>query len=414
MSRRDFLRKYFVKFAVALTLVGIIVYTVYHAIGSSSGSLMTTPARSVTDSQILGGEAYLFRSEEVLQAAGQGIVNNLVESGSKVGRGTEVSEIWSGAAGTDVVAVQREVDRLNRAIAVLENSLVTVGEPISNALLYKNEANACFMELKRAVETGNFDNVTALEDEMLAYLCRYATLEGSEKTVLSTLEGLRAKKSALLVGNRTGVVNDLASGYFYDRSYVDGGESIFTEDALASLTPQSLDGLREQYHSRGNVENSSGKMVYAYDWYIATELSEAESYMTVGGSYRVVFPENGDLALTLVCEKLVSADGRTVAVLRANENLASFSYLREQRVEVEVGQCKGYYVPEQAMVNLSGIDGVYIFENNTVYFRRVDILYRGDGYCIVAEQGERGDDYLALNDIIITAGEDLYDGRVYK
>ena len=38
----------------------------------------------------------------------------------------------------------------------------------------------------------------------------------------------------------------------------------------------------------------------------------------------------------------------------------------------------------------------------------------GDGYYIVAEQGDRGDDYLALNDIIVTSGENLYHGKVYQ
>ena len=65
-------------------------------------------------------------------------------------------------------------------------------------------------------------------------------------------------------------------------------------------------------------------------------------------------------------------------------------------------------------MKIDGADGVYVFENSTVSFRRVEILYRGDGYYIVAEQGERGDDYLSLNDRIVTAGKNVYDGRVYQ
>ena len=66
MKRREFFKRWIAKFLVALTLVGLIVYTVFHALGGSSGSLMTTPARRVTDRQILGGEAYLFRDEVFL------------------------------------------------------------------------------------------------------------------------------------------------------------------------------------------------------------------------------------------------------------------------------------------------------------------------------------------------------------
>ena len=119
--------------------------------------------------------------------------------------------------------------------------------------------------------------------------------------------------------------------------------------------------------------------------------------------------------MNLVCMRIVSgADGRSIAILQANETPTGFSYLREQHVEIEVDFCKGYYVPEQALTEQNGEIGVFIFENSTVYFRRIEILYRGDGYVIAAEQGERGDSYLALNDIIVTSGKNMYDGRVYQ
>jgi hypothetical protein len=56
---------------------------------------------------------------------------------------------------------------------------------------------------------------------------------------------------------------------------------------------------------------------------------------------------------------------------------------------------------------------VYIFKDSTVYFRRIEVLYRGDGYCIVAEQNGR-EGYLALYDLLVTSGENLYDGRVFQ
>ena len=42
----------------------------------------------------------------------------------------------------------------------------------------------------------------------------------------------------------------------------------------------------------------------------------------------------------------------------------------------------------------------------------MEILYRGDGYCIAAEQGEAG--ALALNDLMVTFGDGLYDGKVME
>lgn len=416
MKRSEFLRLYFKKFMIALVLVGVIVYTLYHAMGKSAGSLLTTPARSITDSQILGGEAYLFRSELLLQTEQAGLVNDLVESGSKVGKDTTLTQVWSDQAGQSLAEKQRKLDRLNRVISVLENSRVSADEPLSNALLYKDAADTSFYAIKSALSTGNLDGLADLEDGMLIALCRYSSIIGQEKELDATLAELKAEKNALLIGTRTDVVNTRSSGYFYNRSYVDGGENLFTLEALESLTAERFDSLQAAFANASVSSLSVGKMVYDYDWYLAIEYeSNVSSLVAVGEEYKVTFPENNDFVMTLICERVIlSGDGRSILVLRANETPKGFDYLRAQHVEIEVGQCKGYYIPEQAMTMLDGVDGVYIFENSTVYFKRVEILYRGDGYCIVAEQGERGDDYLALNDIIITSGENLYHGKVYQ
>ena len=416
MKRREFLRLYLKKFMIALVLVGVIVYTLYHAMGKSSASLLTTPARSITDTQILGGEAYLFRSELLLQTDRAGLVNDLVESGSKVSKDAVLTQVWTDQAGEELTAKQRTLDRLNRVIAVLESSRVSADEPLSNALLYKDAADTSFHAIKSALSSGNLDGLAELEDEMLIALCRYSSLINDGARLDETLASLKAEKNALLVGAKTDVTNTYASGYFYNRSYVDGGEELFTLNALESLTAEQFDTLQTTFEHASVSALSVGKMVYDYDWYLAIEYDTSVSNLVVTGvEYRVNFPENNDLVLTLSCERVIASDdGRSILVLRANETPKDFEYLRAQHVEIEVGQCKGYYIPEQAMRSQDGVDGVYIFENSTVYFKRVEILYRGDGYYIVAEQGERGEDYLALNDIIITSGENLYHGKVYQ
>ena len=40
MTRKAFIQKYFWRFASSLALLGLIVYTVYHVFGSTSGGLM--------------------------------------------------------------------------------------------------------------------------------------------------------------------------------------------------------------------------------------------------------------------------------------------------------------------------------------------------------------------------------------
>lgn len=416
MRRSVFLRRYFGKFTVAVILVGLIVYTVFHASGAASSSLLTTPTRAVTDTQILGGEAYLFRDETVLRSDQRGLVQSLAENGSKVGKDVAIAQIWTDHPTDTLAERQRTLDRLNRTIGVLQRAVTNASEPVSNAQIYKGNADAEFLSIRRAIEMGDFSTVSTLEDEMLANLLRYQSIASDREAVNQLLKNALEERSALLGSSYVEALNTVSSGYYYDRSFVDGGEEIFTLDALETITPQSLDALNERFEATSDAGFSIGKMAYRYDWHIAVVINGAiEGLLTVGESYRTVFSENSDLTLTLVCKSIVTdADGRSIAVLQANETPKDFSYLRRQHVEIEVDSCKGYYVPEQALTVQNGEDGVFIFENSTVYFRRINILYRGDGYVIAEEQGEQGDSYLALNDIIVTSGKNMYDGRVYQ
>jgi hypothetical protein len=159
-----------------------------------------------------------------------------------------------------------------------------------------------------------------------------------------------------------------------------------------------------------------GKLVYGNRWYLAIgfEASAAELFEETT-SYDVIFPESESRSLTMRCTRCIArTDGGVIVVLASDEVPSEFDFRRVQKVRIEVGAHTGYSIPETALHTVNGVDGVYILKDSTVYFRRVEILYRGDGYCIVAEQGDRGDDYLALYDILVISGENLYDGRVYR
>jgi hypothetical protein len=79
-----------------------------------------------------------------------------------------------------------------------------------------------------------------------------------------------------------------------------------------------------------------------------------------------------------------------------------------------VSEHEGYYVPESALHTVNGQVGVYVLENSTLHFRRVKILWRGDGYCIVARAEDGTGSEIYLNDMIVTEGRKLYDGKVYE
>ena len=100
-------------------------------------------------------------------------------------------------------------------------------------------------------------------------------------------------------------------------------------------------------------------------------------------------------------------------MFEASEIPSDFAFFRTQRVEITANESEGYYVPESALQQKDGVSGVYILKDGIVRFRRIEILYFGDGYYIVSEHFERKSEYAAmkLNDLVIINDTKLYEGK---
>lgn len=416
MTRKAFLQKYASRFAVALALLGLIVYTVAHAMGFSMGNVLTTPVRRITDTQIATAEAYLFREEAVLTSDAVGLVDAQIQNGTKVGKNVTVAKVWAtDAEGEALAAAQLRLNRLNRTLRILENSQLKPGTPLSEAEKYRNEVASLYREIGAAAQKGELDSIFVLEEKLLVALNRYVSLVGETDEIAEQLRLLQAEKQTLLGGAAvTEVRSEVSSGLFYDSGYVDGFESIFTPQALEDLTADALHALAES--SPITPEGQTvGKLVYGYEWHLAIELSPAvAASFRAGRSYRFTFSQNDDATATLTLEKMVTGGDSVLAIFSCESHPNNFVFYRQQTVEITVGEREGFYIPETALVTVNGITGVYVFEESTVRFRRADLILRGDGYAIAALPGDASLTELRENDILIVSGDDLYEGKVYR
>ena len=416
MTRTGFLKKYALKFAVILAMLGLIVYTVAHAMNFNMGNVLTTPVRRITDTQITSAEAYLFRNEEVLTTPTEGLVDTLVENGTKVGKNVSVAKVWSvSQSGQELAAAQLSLSRINRSIRILEGSRLKPGTPLSEANKYRAEYLALYREISTATESGNLDRIPALEEKLLIALNRYVSLVGETDEIKAHLQELRDEKQTLIGGaSATEIKSETSSGLFYDGGYVDGFESVFTTQALQDLTPQSLGELAESDPATLTGQ-TVGKLVYGYEWHLALELSPSvAASFRAGREYRFTFPENDDATAKLTLTKLVTGTDSVLAVFVCESHPSDFLFYRKQTVEITVGESEGFYIPETALVVQNGVIGVYVFEESTVRFRRIDVIWRGEGYAIAALPGEGSLTELYENDILIVSGNDLYEGKVYR
>ena len=171
MTRKEFLKKYAMRIAVSMAMLGLIVYTVAHAMGFAMGNVLTTPVRRITDTQITSAQGYLFRNEEVLTTPTAGLVDTLVENGTKVGKNVAVANVWSTNESGDALALsQLRLERINRSIRILEGSQLKPGTPLSEANKYRAEYLSLYGEISAATEAGRLDQIPALEEKLLVAL----------------------------------------------------------------------------------------------------------------------------------------------------------------------------------------------------------------------------------------------------
>ena len=418
MNRRKRLKLNFGRLALTFLLLCLIVYTCYHALWSSSGSLLTTPARTVSETHLIGGEAWLFRDETLLTSSQKGLVNSVATSGTKVGKNSILTQVWSGDGSADTAEKQMRLDQLNRVIAVLEEGLSAEGTPLSRAEGYRDRAMETLGRMQLAIRSGDWSSLSRMETELLTELNRYGALTGDAEELKEALSRATAERDALLTGEVEELKNEVSSAYYYDMTQVDGYETMFTEEALQTLTAESFETLKQADAAEQNGF-VVGKLCYGYSWSVAVEFADScRDLLQEGAVYSVRFPENDGIVLEMTCQRLLeSAEGGTVAVLRSDVTPLDFQYLRFQKAEITVGGVEGIYIPRQSYVSQNGTDGVYVFEDSTVRFRRISVIYEGDGYLIAALQDAEPENptaYLGLNDLMITSGKKLYDGKVYS
>ena len=88
-------------------------------------------------------------------------------------------------------------------------------------------------------------------------------------------------------------------------------------------------------------------------------------------------------------------------------------------MRITLGSKTGYRVPSDAVHTVGEDTGVYILVGNMIEFRRITIIGEGEGYYVVITYERDLEDsltsqtpYLNINDLIVTSGRDLYDGKL--
>ena len=406
--------------AVVLVAIGMLAYVIHYLLGQFSTTLTTLPTQEITDYTVMSAEVYLFRDEQVVTGDASAPVYYPYRDGERVPKDATyaVSYRKEGATAEQAAALQAELDSISAQIALLEDSK-RAGSLITSLNQSQASVTQSYYRVLENIAAGNYAGAGAESQTLLSHISTYGMLMGPAKTdeMISYLKGQRQSLLDAWGGTQVKYVSTHSTNFAHG---CDGYESVFDYSRVMEMTASDFYTMTEALPV--STAGTVGKMINSHTWYAAIPMNEDNAArFTVGESYAFSFIDNDGVELSLTLERKIEGEGKKdgVLVFSCDRSPQGFAFLRNQRVQSVVEQVTGYRVPMEALREHNGEKGVYILADSCVEFRRVSIVREGSGYYIVQtyEQDAAGGSgiakYLQYGDLIITAGRDLYIGKMY-
>ena len=434
---REFkLKQPVVNTVILVLLIALFIYVAVQLTQGFSTHVSTQRTQKVTESQYVFLEGYVFKNEKMI-ASNADVVYYTAGDGEKVGVGQVYAELYTGTSlsADQKRATQKRLYELSLSISILENGLAS-GQLDPSVI--KSALSDAYYSYTNYLQNGDFSAAESAGDSLLASLIDFSAVTHGEKSARDTLEALKAERDSILSklgGKKTELISDDSFTFYHSADGFEGsGKNGEVRLNSANLTELSIDELDGRISSKpASTKGVIGKISYTAKWYFAVPMDNAshetlKKAFSVNGSLEgatipVTIQGSSEKTVNMTAEKVLEDENdpnRSYLLLSSFDTGVSAGLERDQSIKIEVESYTGYRVPTEAIHNVKGAYGeVYVLVGSTVELRRVTIILRGDGYCIVytnekdEEEGIGGAlPYLKENDMIVTSGNDLYDGKL--
>lgn len=402
------------RIAVLIIAVSVLSYTVYHVSSFFGEDISTIITGVSTETKTLSLESYIFRDEEILYSDRGGVADYLVSDGTKVSKGDILAEVYSNGTAKNKQAIRlldSQIDILDQSV----NSSLTLAD-IEDV---RSDTADAYYSIVKMLSTKDTGDLAKQIDNLLLGLNRESVLTNEESPVTTTLETLEStRESVFSQGGAITVESSDRSGYFY--SYIDGYEDYFTLENLDRITSFAQINTLATAGQASSVEGAFGKLADSCEWKMLVSVSRIDHPLFPDPAeseedhyYNIKFTENGNVEIPMLLEKKIEDTGSDgmLLVFSTDRLPEGFIFNRSQSITVELDSVSGIYVPKTAVVRDGNTLGVYILRGYVVHYRRIEPVYETDNYYLV-EQKENTEKYLGVNDLIITGGGNLFDGRI--
>lgn len=383
-----------------VTLLGIEGYRYFHR----SVSVSVAYTGQVTDSLSVTG--WVVRQETPLPNT-SGTLLRQVQEGEKVHAGQTVAMAYASKSALEVVSRLEDTELKLQQLQFARSSFLDSDA----ALKVDSDISDSILRLHIATADGDYATATqemsAMKTAVLKRSYSYESLEQIDQAIAQTRSDISSLQNQL--SGATSVKTAVAGVY---SGSTDGSEEALTPDFLTDVTPAQLDAL-----STGSAVKSAGKIITDNTWYFAANIPAQQARELQVGQEVTLRLSKGLQQDTPAYVQSISAeeDGQVAVVLSCTRYISQVTLLRHQQGEILLREYKGLRVPSAALrMDEEGSLQLFCRLGAYVYSKPVDLVYRGDGFCLVrSAQGAADERILRQGDLVISTARALTDGMIF-
>lgn len=383
-----------------VTLLGIEGYRYFHR----SVSVSVAYTGQVTDSLSVTG--WVVRQETPLPDT-SGTLLRQVQEGEKVHAGQTVAMAYASKSALEVVSRLEDTELKLQQLQFARSSFLDSDA----ALKVDSDISDSILRLHIATADGDYATATqemsAMKTAVLKRSYSYESLEQIDQAIAQTRSDISSLQNQL--SGATSVKTAVAGVY---SGSTDGSEEALTPDFLTDVTPARLDAL-----STGSAVKSAGKIITDNTWFFAANIPAQQARELQVGQEVTLRLSKGLQQDTPAYVQSISAeeDGQVAVVLSCTRYISQVTLLRHQQGEILLREYKGLRVPSATLrMDEEGSLQLFCRLGAYVYSKPVDLVYRGDGFCLVrSAQGAADERILRQGDLVISTARALTDGMIF-
>jgi len=344
-------------------------------------------------------EALIIRNESTV-ALPEGVeISYKVKEGDKVSLGKKLLEIIKGNRTDEDITLK--INQLDERIEEIKQSEINNNFFSQDKEKIEGKISEKVSELKAIADSGNFEKLKSVREELSASLYKKSLIYGSGSFFGKNLEQLQKEKATLegVYNNSIDVMYAQTPGIV---SYaIDGYEQILTPSNIKDFKLNNVREIMNSLESRKKDEdkgNTSGiKIIDNFEWYTCSLIDEEPAKgLKTGKKIKLRFKDFGDSQVNgEIYEVSPPEGGICLVIVRINEYVEGFYKSRISGMDIVRDYNEGFTVSTKAIVVKDNIKGVYVLKNGVVKFVPVAVMVEQGETCLVRNLSREDSDFKA-------------------